>query len=286
MFGYVKAFKPELKVREFEQYRAIYCTVCKQLGKKYGHAVRMSLSYDFAFLAALGLTAKKVSHEYKKGHCVYNPLKKCTYTVNCDGTDEVYNIVCAAAVIMLYYKLTDDVRDKNFFNGLFSRFYRLIIKRKFKIAVKLYPNVNAIAEEMNIAQINSERSSNTDIDLSAEPTAAALGKICELFATDPVSERILYRIGYCVGKWVYLADALDDLKSDIKHNRFNPIKTAEIDSVVGTMNVCSIEAGNSFGLIDDGQLSAILNNIFYLGMKAEVKRILNKKDNDKHEKSI
>ncbi|MFT9057020.1 MAG: DUF5685 family protein, partial [Ethanoligenens sp.] len=28
MFGYVKPFKPELKIREFEAYRAVYCGMC------------------------------------------------------------------------------------------------------------------------------------------------------------------------------------------------------------------------------------------------------------------
>ena len=53
MFGYVKVYKPELKMKEFEMYRGIYCSLCKQLGKSYGLFARMTLSYDFAFMAIL-----------------------------------------------------------------------------------------------------------------------------------------------------------------------------------------------------------------------------------------
>ena len=33
MFGYIKPFKPELKVREFDTYQAFYCGLCRQLCK-------------------------------------------------------------------------------------------------------------------------------------------------------------------------------------------------------------------------------------------------------------
>ena len=33
----------------------------------------------------------------------------------------------------------------------------------------------------------------------------------------------LYDLGYALGKWIYLIDALDDLKEDIEKNKFNPI---------------------------------------------------------------
>ena len=36
MFGYVKAAKPDLRVREYEAYKGVYCTLCKTLGKRYG----------------------------------------------------------------------------------------------------------------------------------------------------------------------------------------------------------------------------------------------------------
>ena len=35
MFGYVKPFKPHMRICEFETYNAVYCGLCKKLGKKY-----------------------------------------------------------------------------------------------------------------------------------------------------------------------------------------------------------------------------------------------------------
>lgn len=51
MFGYVRIYKPELKVGEYEQYQGVYCSLCKQLGKSCGQTARLSLSYDLTFFA-------------------------------------------------------------------------------------------------------------------------------------------------------------------------------------------------------------------------------------------
>ena len=53
MFGYVKPYKPELRVRELEEYKAVYCGLCRELGQSFGLFARFTLSYDFAFLAML-----------------------------------------------------------------------------------------------------------------------------------------------------------------------------------------------------------------------------------------
>ena len=55
MFGYIKPVKAELKVKEWEAYQGIYCGLCKQLAKRYGFFARMTLNYDFVFLAMLDM---------------------------------------------------------------------------------------------------------------------------------------------------------------------------------------------------------------------------------------
>ena len=35
MFGYLQIDKAELKVREYEAYKSVYCGLCKQLGRDY-----------------------------------------------------------------------------------------------------------------------------------------------------------------------------------------------------------------------------------------------------------
>ena len=59
MFGYVTAYKPELKIKDYEAYKGVYCTLCKEMGKEYGLLSRFLLSYDGAFyVLTYGLSNK------------------------------------------------------------------------------------------------------------------------------------------------------------------------------------------------------------------------------------
>ena len=111
MFGYVKAYKPELRIKEFEFYKAVYCSLCRDLGKKYGIVSRFSLSYDFTFLALLQMSLVGGCAPTERKRCVCNPLKKCNYL--CSGG--LPEMPIAAAEIMLYSKLNDNIADEGFF---------------------------------------------------------------------------------------------------------------------------------------------------------------------------
>ena len=53
MYGYIVMNKPELKIREYERYRAYYCGLCRALKTDAGMRGQISLSYDMTFLALL-----------------------------------------------------------------------------------------------------------------------------------------------------------------------------------------------------------------------------------------
>ena len=99
MFGYVKPDKQELKVKEYETYKAVYCTLCKTLGKEYGVFAKALLTYDATFYVlfrkALFQDAPDCAH---RGVCRFNPLKKCNYI---DG-DEILRTAAGLSVIMFY----------------------------------------------------------------------------------------------------------------------------------------------------------------------------------------
>ena len=84
MFGYIKPFRPELKIREAEDYKAVYCGLCKELGRSYGLFARMTLSYDFAFMAMLFMSIdKNCCPSFEKCSCIAHPFKKqCRCTEN------------------------------------------------------------------------------------------------------------------------------------------------------------------------------------------------------------
>lgn len=107
MFGYIRVYKPDMKISEYETYKAIYCGLCRELGREYGPAARMTLSFDFTFLAALMMALAEDKPVYTRRKCAANPLKSCIMA----DLGEIQSRCCDYAVLMLWYKLEDDLKD-------------------------------------------------------------------------------------------------------------------------------------------------------------------------------
>ena len=69
MTGYIKAFKPELKIKDYELYKGVYCSECRVLGKLYTPIARMLLSYDFTFLSIVRLALREKCSKFENGRC-------------------------------------------------------------------------------------------------------------------------------------------------------------------------------------------------------------------------
>ena len=77
MFGYIRPLRPELKVKDFDRFKACYCSLCHTLGKEYGLPARFILNYDFTFMTML-LWGSDEPLEYCPKRCPVSPIhKKC-----------------------------------------------------------------------------------------------------------------------------------------------------------------------------------------------------------------
>ncbi len=279
MFGYIRIAKPELKVKEYEMYKAIYCSLCKNLGHSYGFLSRLTLSYDFTFLALLNMSLSDECVGVERKRCAFNPLKKCNY---CKGTDFL-EMPAAAAMIMLYYKIADNIADEKGFKKLGYMILRPFFGSARKKAVRRFPMLESIVSEYINTQALLEKDDCRDMDKAADPTAKALGEIFTLCSDDGVQKRVLYRLGYCMGRYIYLLDAACDLKDDIKKGSYNVLKNGSEgdtskyikDRVEPQLYFCINEACKAFELLDIKKFKTILGNIIYLGLEDTFKKELN-----------
>lgn len=279
MFGYIRIAKPELKVKEYEMYKAIYCSLCKNLGHSYGFLSRLTLSYDFTFLALLNMSLSDECVGVERKRCAFNPLKKCNY---CKGTDFL-EMPSAAAMIMLYYKIADNIADEKGFKKLGYMILRPFFGSARKKAVRRFPMLESIVSEYINTQALLEKDDCRDMDKAADPTAKALGEIFTLCSDDGVQKRVLYRLGYCMGRYIYLLDAACDLKDDIKKGSYNVLKNGSEedtskyikDRVEPQLYFCINEACKAFELLDIKKFKTILGNIIYLGLEDTFKKELN-----------
>ena len=272
LFGYIKVSKGELKIKEFEFYRGVYCTLCKVLGKNYGLISRFTLNYDFTFLALLNLSLQDGCDKFYKKSCTFNPLKKCNFCNNIEG----FKMPAAAAMIMTYYKLLDNIADENGIKKLFYFLLLPFIKSANKKASKEYPDIEQIVSEYINKQNLLEKEKCNDTDMAAHPTAVALSKILMLCSSDNSQKRVLERLGYCLGRYIYLTDAYFDLERDIKVGSYNVLKNKPYDEiedyVKSQIYFCINEATKAFELLDIKKYKTILGNILYLGLEDTVQK--------------
>lgn len=290
MFGYVRTDKGELKVKEYELYRGLYCTLCKQLSKRYGVFSRFILSYDMTFLALVRLSAKGISPIFKGGRCPFNPAKRCNY---CTNAEDEYSFVCAAAILMFYYKVKDNIADSPFFKRLLFFLLLPFAAIKRKKAKRLFPQLDLLISASIQKQNETEKTATSSPDKAAHNSADALGKIFSAGFEENGSA--LYRFGYFVGRWVYLIDALDDIEKDIKNRSFNVFvnkysltsKTLPEEAkheIQSTLNHSSAEAVKAFKSANSPLLSEIIENILYGGMFRSAENVL--KGTKRNERSL
>ncbi len=291
MFGYVKPDKPELKIKDYETYKAIYCSLCRTLGKEYGLLARFLLTYDAAFYALLKKSVLQAKPDCAyKGVCRFNPLKKCNYI----DTDSYLKDAAALTVIMFYYKVLDNINDGKPLKRLASRLVYPYIKIKFNKAVKKYSKYNDIIKISTDEQARIENEKTDSIDIAAHPTAVSLQKIFSYGIKDETQKRIVERIGYCLGRWVYLMDAFDDLENDIKAGAYNPFalkykldksfltgdNKAIEDDIIKSIRLTANETGLALELLDKNCYKPLIENIIFDGMEAELMKIIKKKRGD------
>lgn len=289
MFGYLRPDKNELKIKDYELYKSVYCGLCKHLGKDYGIISRLTLSYDCTVLAMLYISLKNEKPCVNKGRCVVNPLKKCAF---CDCEGEGFRFAGAVSVIMTYYKLSDTIADSGFFKSAGAGILKAFLKRSYKKAAKAYPLTDECAAKMMELQLEAEKSECT-VDKAADPTASMLSSLCKSMVDEEDPRRKTLEVfGYFLGRWIYLMDAADDLEKDIRKKQFNPFKNdcdGEIKKAMlhcnDVLNMTAAQIVLAYDLLDQNCFKDILDNIVYDGVSFQQKYHLFEKRKNKKEKN-
>lgn len=292
MFGYVKPVSAELKVKEYELYRAVYCGLCEALGRNTTHISRLSLSYDFVFLALVRMSLAGEIGKIERHRCLAHPTKKRAVLVGAKQLD-----YCARlSSVLTYHKLRDDIADTRGFKRFGARLLIPIASRMRKRA-----KFEASTEEYISSRLDAlsklEKENCASLDMAAEPFGELMAYVCAYgFEEQSTSYRIAAEIGRHIGRYIYIIDAVDDLDDDIKSGSYNPFRMMyenPLDDVrrdceqikrALTMELMGIEA--AIGLMDFDavyEYGEIIKNIIYLGLPEFTNKVFGKykEENDR-----
>lgn len=285
MFGYIRPFKPDLRIREWDTYKAVYCGLCGQLGKSFGPVARLTLSYDFVFLCVLHYAVSSQRPVFEAGRCHVNPMRKLTVCI----PDETLAFGADMASLMLYYKALDNMQDGGALRKIVWSAARPFAGGARKKAAARQPFCDESIAACMAGQAKLEKDGCSSIDAACEPTAGAMSAIFgQMGGGDPATRRILERTGYLLGRYVYLCDALDDLPGDLKSGSYNPfalrygLTTASDEAALrdvckkarDALYMTAGEAAKAYQLLEPGVFGSILDNVFYQGLRACVDEIL------------
>lgn len=282
MFGYVRINKMDLTFREYEHYKAYYCGLCKYLKRNHTELSRMTINYDITFLIVLLSSIYQPSAQVFHEKCIVDPVKKKKHIIN-----EITEYAASMNILLAYYKLEDDVNDEG---DIKSRLVRRAYRKSFKTAYDKYPQ-KADFIKACLGELRSlEEDQSTSIDQTSNCFARLLEEIFD-YKDDEYRDR-LRKVGFNIGKYIYIMDAYEDLDQDLEKGRYNPFSSykddreglkVKVDKLIG-MTLARLE--EAILNLDIKVNKSIIDNIIYSGVYIRYKGLINGADKKKQEANM
>lgn len=272
MFGYVTVNKQELKFKEFDQYQAYYCGLCRQLKEKYGFCGQFALSYDCTFLVMFLTGLYEPEETSKRCKCVLHPAKGTPCRLN------TFTEYAADMTILLsYYKCMDDWKDEH----KTTRYaYAKLLEKGYREIVEKYPEKCEIVKSLFDKISLCERQKEESLDKVSGLFGEVLAELFSYREDEWINE--VRRMAFFLGKFVYLMDAYEDLEKDRKTGNYNPFAFVEQNEEYeekcrNVLAMMMAECSKEFEKLPILQNVEILRNIIYSGVWCKYELIQLKK---------
>ena len=256
MFGYLMANTEVLSKEDKERYQAHYCGLCKRLGELHNGISRLTLTYDMTFISIL---LSSMYHEKENSGlktCFIHPLRKHKYIFS-NATDYAADL----SIILAYYKCLDDWNDDN--SRIALQKSRILQKEVDIAAQRLPRQYSAVKDGLAILR-EMEHSNELNPDLPANCFGTIMG---ELFIREEDEYcTTLRKMGAALGRFIYMIDAANDLKSDINKERYNPLISLMDTDFTPILHSLVGECTKEFEQMNLKQDLSIMRNILYSGI--------------------
>lgn len=263
MFGYITIHKDELKIKDYRTYRAYYCGLCRALGAQHGQFSRLSLTYDMTFLIILLTALYEPNTEENRQRCPLHPTHRQLSLQN-----EFTQYAADMNVLLAFYNSKDDWNDDKKVSSLAMS---KALERAAGEVKKQHPvQAEAVIQYMKNLE-TCEKSGEQNLDAAAGYTGEMLGQI--FACKEDAWAGVLRKMGFYLGKFIYLCDAWEDLENDKKTGSYNPLlfyeKDNHFDENVHTiLTMMAADCAREFEKLPILQHADILRNVLYSGIWA------------------
>lgn len=272
MFGFVTANWEELTPEQRQRYTGVYCGICRGISRDYSQTARLTLSYDMAFLALLHMSLYEPEETSARFRCLAHPVHHRTMV----DTPFVRH-AADMNVALAYYKALDDWRDEK---KLPAKLLAEVLGSSLPGIRQRWPRqCDAIArclEELSALEAQGEPNPDVPAGVFGSLMAELMVFREDLWAGE------LRRLGFQLGRFIYLADAMLDYDRDARKKSYNPFLAGgrEKDPVqweqylLLAMGRCT-ESYEKLPLVQD---KALLDNILYSGIWVQYRSKQGKED--------
>lgn len=269
MFGYVVANVKELSEAEKTRYCAAYCGVCRRIREQAGQFARLSLSYDMTFLALLEMSLYEPEESSGPSACLLHCIRKRPWV-----DSEAIRYAADMNVALAYFNCLDDWQDDHAYT---AKIMADQLSIHYPAIAARYPRQCAAIEACirTLSQLEAENCPNPDAP--ANCFGQLMGEL--LVWKDDLWASTLREMGMALGRFIYLADAVQDYSKDKKKGKYNPYLAAGIADpseweahLVLSLGRCTA-AFEKLPLVQD---KAILDNILYSGIWTQLRKTKDK----------
>lgn len=269
MFGYVLPVRESLARKDWDMFQGAYCGLCHTLGRRYGVVPRLFLNYDMTFLALL----LQPRGERKNCRCFLHPLRGR----QCACRDAALDLSADLSVILLWWQVQDSIIDYKGLRRFSARLTALLLQGAYRKAAAAQPVFNESVQKQLAALAKLERAHCPSLDEAADCFARLLQSAAVAAQSDGARRRILEQELYHLGRWIYLVDAADDLKKDLRQGNYNPLlyrfhlengalSQADRDALGRTLDASVRQIAAAFELDEPGEYRAVVESVIYEGL--------------------
>ena len=275
MFGYVTANRSELTKAQYDRYGGVYCGICLRIRAQASQIARMGLSYDTVFLALLLMSLYEPEDNPAPLHCGIHPLRKRVIFDN-----EYIRYAADMNVALAYYNFLDDWQDDRKVSAkwMADRFGKTMPEIRER-----YPRQCAAISDCLGKLSELERAGCRNPDLPAGAFGRLLGELM-VYREDNWAE-ILRSLGDALGRFIYLADAVNDYRSDLRKGKYNSLaamgsgedRSRWEEYLVLIMARCT----GCYEMLPLVQDKALMDNILYSGVWTNFRGEKRGRENDR-----
>jgi len=192
--------------------------------------------------------------------------------------NEITEYAADMEVLLAYYKSLDNWRDEK---DLKSRAFGKALLKKAEKIDETWPRQSR-AIQTNLFELTEMEEANADdLDCVSGCFGNLLGEIF-VYKEDEWADE-LRRMGFYLGKFIYLMDAFEDMDKDRKKGNYNPWEPyrarKDFDALVeNTLTLMMGDCAKAFEMLPIIEDIEILRNILYSGVWTRYRKICQKRD--------